>query len=310
MSVSKGIITIGQGAQKYIDMSIQLAMSIKIHSPGLSLTLVTDSKDTSLRKYFDHIVPINSDYGVGLKQKIHIYEYSPYDETIFVDADCFIVRPFEFLFDEFKNETVSAIGHKMTKGSWAGFEASEMMGKLQLKYIISLNGGVYYFKKSELGGKIFDKAAELLLQYDDLGIGTLRGQYNEEPLMSLAMSSFNQNPIDDKGKGMRTPIGITGQLKLDVLTGVCGFYKHGVWVEPAIMHFGGDCTKTYFYKRELRKIQINSLNVLPKKVTSLVVNILYNIPYAVHVFVYRVLKRLIKGTKFKMTPIIPMFRFE
>lgn len=120
MDLKRGIITIGTGAQKYIDMSIYLAMSCKLNSPGIPLALITDSKDPSLKKYFDIIIPANPDYPKGIVHKIFISDYSPFEETVFIDGDCMVVRDISNMFDWFQNSNVSAFGLVKQQGIFLG----------------------------------------------------------------------------------------------------------------------------------------------------------------------------------------------
>ncbi|HET8964388.1 MAG TPA: hypothetical protein VFM99_10835, partial [Chitinophagales bacterium] len=205
---------------------------------------------------------------------------------------------------------VSVIGRKVFEGKLFGAEIKEVKKKLHLNYMISFNGGVYYFKNTEKTKEIFNKAKELIDQYSLLGIELMRGEKNEEPLFSIAMSISNEAPVDDQGEGMYTPMGQAGVFKMDSLKGQCEFYKHGRKVSPAIMHFGGGYPEAFHYRREVCKIKLVYKYRLPKLPVSLIVNLIFNPAYTCYVFVYRILKFLLKGTKLKFKPLMPMFRFE
>ncbi len=306
----KGILTIATGAQKYIDMAINLSLSSRLKVPHIPIALVTDSKDPELHKHFNFIIPVNSEYGKGVIQKLFVNEYSPFEKTMFIDSDCLIVDSIDWLFDLFDGKKVSVIGKKKYDYILSGKTIEYLKTQIDLDYLISFNGGVYYFEKSELANKVYEKAREFVNYYDKLGFRKWRDGVADEVLMSLAMSYFRMIPIEDGGKGMRTPIAQKGQFKMDILKGYCEFYKEGEKVTPAIMHFGGDCLNTFFYKRELKKMKLAKKKILPKSVISLFVNIIYNSSYILQVFVYRVVKSILKGAKFKFTPLMPMYRFE
>jgi hypothetical protein len=306
----RGIITIAQGKKRYIDMAVNLAISLKRVCPDIPLGVITDSTDENLKKHFDYILPVNKEYGIGLVQKLHIYEYSCFDETLFIDADCLAVRSIEFLFESFKEHEISCIGHRRTVGKLFGLEASDIMNRLNIPYVIGHNGGVYYFKKGTKAKDIFDKAISMLPDYDKIGIERLRGSINEEPLLAFAMSMAGIFPVDDRGEGMRTPVGQKGVFKMDILRGYCEFYKHGEKVTPAIMHFGGGYPEAFHYRRETTKIRWVYYFKTSRTFTSFIVNTIYNPPYIVYVFLYRIIKKILKGGQLKLTPIMPMFRFE
>jgi hypothetical protein len=309
-SGENGIITIAQGKKRYIDMAVNLAISLRASSPGIPLAVITDSTDENLKKYFDFIIPINPDYGIGLIQKLRIYEYSCFEKTLFIDADCLAVRPVEFLFRLFSGHEISCIGHKRTSGKLFGLEANEIMERFSIPYVIGHNGGVYYFKKGEKARVVFEEAIRLLKEYDSIGIERLRGNINEEPLLAFAMSIHRIEPVDDKGEGMRTPVGQRGVFKIDVLKGYCEFYKYDEKVSPAIMHFGGNYPEAFHYLREVKKLHLVYYYKLSPLIAGFAVNMIYNTSYTVYVFVYRIIKKVLKGGRFSLTPIMPMFRFE
>ncbi len=306
----RGILTIAQGKQQYINMAKELAMSLNISNPGLKKALATDSDDPELKLLFDVIIPTNDSFGIGIVQKLYMFDYSPFNETLFIDVDCLVLKDINFLFEEFRNKDVSVIGRKVIEGKLFGFSVKEMQAKLNLAFVPTFNGGTYYFKKNEKALCVFEKAKEYLRQYDSLGIDRHRGKINEEPLMSLAMGIYNQEPIDDHGKGMYTPVGQSGQFRMDVLREYCEFIKNGIKVNPAIMHFGFGHTQAFHYRRETMKLKLVYYYHIPKIVSSMLVNIVYNPPYVGYVFFYRLIKTIVKRTKFKVFPLMPMFRFE
>ncbi|MBX7093193.1 MAG: hypothetical protein K1X56_00605 [Flavobacteriales bacterium] len=310
MEFNRGIITLAQGKQRYIDMAVNLAKSIRLNSPGLPIAVITDRPEAEMKKWFDYVVPVNPRHGLGLVQKVYLYDYSPFSETIFIDSDCLVVNDFSFLWDLFQGNDVSAIGEKLIDGNWAGMSVTETCDRLKLPYIVQLNGGVYYFKKNDTAAAVFSNAQKLIEAYDTIGIARLRGQVNEEPLMSLSMAQFGLSPINDNGKGMRTPVGQKGVFRMDILKGYCSFLKHNIKVEPVIMHFGGGYPEAFHYRREVLKMKIYLATRIPKFIISAFVNGFANSFYAMYVFAYRCLKFIMGKSKFKMSPLLPMFKFE
>ncbi|MCW3082670.1 MAG: hypothetical protein JWP12_36 [Bacteroidetes bacterium] len=308
--MERGILTIAQGKKQYIDLAKNLAISLSIHNPGLKKALVTDSDDPELRKLYDVVIPADNSIGIGFLQKLYICDYSPFDETMFVDVDCLCVRNIDFLWAPFAKCDVSVIGRKVSEGEQFGLSLPEMQRQLGLQYVISFNGGVYYFKKNEKAKIIFDAAKDIVKNYEKYNLVKVRGELADEPIMSLAMGLYNQEPIDDHGKGMYTPVGQSGQFKMDVLLGKCEFVKTGRVVNPAIMHFGFGHTQAFHYQREKKKLNLVHYYCFPKGLASVLINIIYNPPYVVYVFCYRAVKAVAKGVKFKLFPLMPMFRFE
>jgi hypothetical protein len=310
MSAKRGILTLAQGHQRYIDMAIRLAESIRLNSPGLPMAVVTDRPENEMKPWFDVVVEVNPQHGKGLIQKLFLYDYSPFEETIFIDADCLAVRDFSFLWDLFSDKEVSAIGECLTTGTWAGMLVEQTCANLNIPYIVQLNGGVYFFRKGNVAASVYQSAQALIERYDEIGIARLRGQINEEPLISLAMSMHAQTPVDDQGNGMRTPVGQSGVFEMDILKQFCAFQKHGIRVTPAIMHFGGGYPEAFHYRREVRKMDLHLKYKLPKPLASFLVNTGRNSVYGIYVLVYRIVKSLLGKARLKFRPALPMFKFE
>lgn len=311
MDNERGILIIAQGKERYIRMARQIAISLALSNPHILRALVTDSSDEELKKYYDIIIPIDSDSGVGYSQKLAMYKYSPFKKTMFIDVDCLVINNIDWIFQSFNNHPVSVMGKIITSGALLGTTVESLKEKVKIDYLPTFNGGVYYFEKGEKAEKVFADAIDIFYnKYDELKLWKFNEQPGDEPAMSLAMAMNNMLPIDDAGMGMYTPVGQAGVFKMDALKGYCEFYKHGEKVTPAIMHFGGGYPEAFHYKREVKKLSWVYHYKLSRSFTSFVINALYNPSYIVYVFIYRTIKKIVKGGKLKYTPVMPMFRFE
>lgn len=308
--MSRGILTIATGKQRYIDMAKTLAVSVRLNDPGLKMAIVTDSSDPELSTLFDQIIPHDPSIGTGIIQKINMYHYSPFDETLFIDADCMVVRPLGFLFDAFSSLKISVLGKKVYAGNMFGVEIDELKKQFPLEYLLSFNGGTYYFKKSDQAAKVFETVTGLARNYGQLGLNLHRGERNEESVMSIAMGMHGVEPVPDEIQGMYTPVGQQGIFRMDVLKGYCYFMKNGVKVTPAIMHFGGGYPEAFHYRREKKKLFLVYYRKFSRGTASFLVNCAYNPAYTLYVFFYRIVKKIFKGGKLKFSPAMPMFRFE
>lgn len=311
MVAEKGILIIAQGKQRYIDMAFTIAMSIKLTNPDLQLALVTDSSDDGLKKYYHYIIPIDPAYGIGFSQKMRMYQYSPFQKTMFIDVDCMIIKDINFLWEMFNGHEMSVMGKKKKSGPYIGTTIEALKNFYDFDYLPSFNGGVYYFEKSKQAERIFELAITIFeKKYDELKLWKFDGKPGDEPAMAIAMGVYGVSPVDDNKNGMYTPVGQSGVFKMDALQGVCEFYKNGEKVTPAIMHFGGGYPEAFHYRREQAKIKLVYHYKLPKPLASFFVNACYNPVYIAYVFVYRLLKSVLKRQKLKLTPVMPMFRFE
>lgn len=304
----RGIITIAQGSNKYIKMAKNLGYSLQISNPDISRTVVTDSDDKELSKLYDNVVLINKCAGIGTQQKLLIYDYSPYDETIFIDCDCLVIRDINFLWNLFSRNSVGVIGNKFYDYEHWGISVDKLKDILSLNYLLRFNGGLYYFKKDDVARHVYEVANFYLNHYKSIGIEDFRGGINEEPLMSISMSLAKVDPVDDGGKGMYTPIGIKGSLKIESLKGFCRFDKGLVTVEPSVIHFCGDFSDQFHYLREVSKIKLFLKTNFSKNIISTLINCVYNVPYALFIFTYRLYRSFLRRQSFKISPVLPVVR--
>ena|GEM_PF-2550243 len=103
----RGILLIALGAAEYADMAANLAASIRYNDPDIPIHLVHTEKSVSHLSHLhralftsfalcpaeyytrqEAVDPSSLEY---IKAKTHIYELTPFDETLFLDADMYIL---------------------------------------------------------------------------------------------------------------------------------------------------------------------------------------------------------------------------
>lgn len=95
----KGILLLALGAPEYGRMAYNMAVSIKHREPSINVALAFSGNALNhlgqydLSKHIDKLVSVPGEYvakdGVfsPFRAKLHMYELSPWDHTIFLDAD-------------------------------------------------------------------------------------------------------------------------------------------------------------------------------------------------------------------------------
>jgi hypothetical protein len=83
-----------------------------------------------------------------------------------------------------------------------------------------------------------------------------------------------------------TPIGITGPLHIDVLSGRSGFFKNGRWVAPVVLHFAADFSAEFgiagsHYRRERCKLRLTEQHGWPDDLARLAAGLRYGLECAV-----------------------------
>ena len=310
--IEKGVLLIAFGKPRYVNFAKNLSSSIRLYNSEIPIALVTDSEDTRLADYFQYIIPLDPEKGSGFSQKMYMNKYSPFQKTLFIDSDCLAVGDISFLFEWMNGQPISVLGKKVFHGSLLGTTIEEIKKKININYLPTFNGGVYYFEKGEESEKVFNLARVIFFEkYKEWGLWLFDGKPGDEPAMSIAMGHFQIEPTaDPEYKSMYTPVGQKGIFKMDILKGFCLFNKNDVWVRPTVMHFGGGYPEAFHYKREIAKLNFYSFTKISKPISSFFINLIYNTPYIIFVFLYRLIKWVSGKSKLKFSPLIPMFRFE
>jgi hypothetical protein len=275
-------MTLAYGAPRFIAMAMVLAESLRRHAPDVPRAIVTDRPRRELAELYDACVPVDRSLGGGLRQKLHLDAYAPFDQTLFVDADSLAVAPVAPLFDVFRGVPVGVVGGPVYDGQWFG-DVAAIRARLGVAGPIPrFNGGLVYLDRTPQASAIFATARELMDRYADLGFQPLHGHGpNDEPVLAFALALHGVAGVDDGGSSSYTPIGIRGPLRLDVLRGGARFDKQGVVVHPALVHFCGWRARGFHYRRERLKLRLARRTPLPPAVISRGVDAVANPPYTV-----------------------------
>lgn len=305
MNFQFGIITLAFGSSKYIEMSINLAKSLNLLNKDIPRCVVTTPKHYAyLSVHFDHVVFIDEKLNGSnsLIHKLYLYEYSPFQNTLFIDSDCLVLRELSELILLLSDHSFSNTGDEISEGEWF-MDVKSILDRYNLASLPKWNGGTYFFKKDIISRKVFDVSRSIFSKYSEIGLKSL-GQMgiNEEPIFAIACAVLGLKAIKDKHSiGMYTPLGLIGDFQIDIVTGKCVYNKNGVIVSPSIAHFCGSLSAQFHYSREVFKLRL-----LTSKYPILIIRILefvmFNAPYITYVFLKRTAKVLIgrKGVKFNI----------
>jgi hypothetical protein len=255
MEASKGIITIAIG-QKYISQAKYLAWSCILHTPHILRAVITD-KPELLADIYDIVVPYNPDYGDPFAAKTRLSLYTPFEETLYVDADSLIIHNFDSYWESLADRSFVYEGTLLYEGEWY-FDIKKTIQQLSLPWIPKFNSGMFLFRNDETAKAVFDTAFDYLANQKEknLGVDFFRGtMLPDEPFFAIALAKHGIKPADDHGRFAKSLIGAQ-KIRVNVIRGFAFFTKNGRAVFPLIVHFCGrfgrfllfwESLKLYFY---------------------------------------------------------------
>ncbi len=255
---SRGIITLAYGHERFIEQARSLAHSLQLHAPHLPRTLITDSNDPEIRDQFTDVIPYRPEYGSGVRQKLFLDRYSPYEQTLFIDSDCLALGNLQSFWSAFEGQHFGVPGFRyLQKGSTDPYlDVDHALESLHVTSIPKFNGGTYYFTRSAEAAEFFSTARNILDNWRALRLNEFRRNGpGDEAVYALSMAVHHIPPTSMGSGGMWTPVGYKGPLLLNALEGTCSFEKEGMKLTPEIIHFPGEYMYSFAYARERAKLR-------------------------------------------------------
>jgi hypothetical protein len=177
---TRGVLLLAIGHPNYGHYAHQLCISIKSVDPSIKVACAhAEGALSHVITYhkFDQLIDVPTEMinSNGLKDymkaKTHLYDLSPFDETIYIDSDVIWCpqKPIANLFNELQdvNFTMSNRGkieiEKALKGfiHWADPEQIREKFNIKSGWLINLASEFMYFKKSPPTKELFDRAKKI-----------------------------------------------------------------------------------------------------------------------------------------------------
>jgi len=287
------------GHPRYLRQAIHLGRSLIVTNPETPRAIVTDCPDhPALRRYFQHLIPLRPEWGQNTGQKTFLYDYSPFEETMFVDADCLALRPFGELWAALSVKPYGVLGHMMSEGDmW--FDIAHYCRISGQKEIPRFNGGVYYFNRSAAAESVVQRAKQILGRLDaiapklgmSLEAAVLAG---DELCLCLSLVEHQLTCVEDYH--VRRQI---GPVQLAVGKVHCDIPRHHFRCETQqgtyhsfVAHFFWNWDRGFHYQRETCKLRWIVDGHLPRGLASSLVNAAWNPGYFLFTQAYRAARRL------------------
>jgi hypothetical protein len=222
----RGFLTIASGASLYLRMGLALARSVRLRNSRAELAVVTDASPDMFSGLYDHVIRLNPEFGRGVQQKLYLDRYTPFEETIYIDADCLAYEDVDLLWGMYAGSRDSGSRVLTTWALASSHYGVSDLGKYLEVYgvtrIGNFNGGIYYFDRGTVAAKVFESARRIGAERDRVGLTPFKNSpVADEPIMTMAME-VNGVPMLpwDGGRAMSTALGDTrGLTGLDVLKG-------------------------------------------------------------------------------------------
>lgn len=151
---TRGFLTLATGRTHFLEMAADMALSLREHTT-LSVGVVTDEAlvDTArgrLGPAFDSVELLDRRFMEGRVRKYGVASASPFDEAVFIDADCIVLGPLDHLFDALDAHDVAMLGEHLGPDddeNHHGFSTRRLMDRFDLDRYLKTNSGVFAFRR-------------------------------------------------------------------------------------------------------------------------------------------------------------------
>lgn len=204
--MTNGILTIALKHPLYGRFAYNLALSIKSADPKQQVSVIADEAalahlHAGQRMMFDRIIPPPTKEAAEkpLTCKFYLNELTPYDNTLFVDADM-VFSPlcdFKQLWAEMKSVKWT-MANRGVNDPDKGISEWVDPGKLaeaygDVKQWVDLSSEWIYWKRGDLSDSIFVSAREFYAE-DKLHTRQFAGDKPDEPFFNLALNKVKHKP--------------------------------------------------------------------------------------------------------------------
>ena len=194
----KGFVTVATGKEQYYILARNLLRSYRDNCKNPVRFAVIADKENEYTKEFDDVVLLKN-ASCSWMDKMEILKVCPYDENIFIDADCLIYRDINFLWEIFKGaDDFSCFGEELPLDSQEGWFTREAEKLYQIHFITHLHGIMYFVRPGSKIDKMYSLCQKIISDYDAINFRAFNDVLADEPVFALAMAVLNFHPVERK----------------------------------------------------------------------------------------------------------------
>ena len=251
----KGFVTVATGKEQYYVLARNLLRSYRDNCTNPVRFAVISDQENEYTNEFDDVV-ILKNASCSWMDKMEILKVCPYDENIFIDADCLVYKDINFLWEIFKEaDDFSCFGKKLPLNSQEGWFTREVTEKYSIHFITHLHGIIYFVRSGSKIDQMYSLCQRIISDYHSITFSAFNNVLADEPVFALAMSVMNFCPV------VREPeyycfVPFADYIRTNYLNRTVSFQnpKDGKVRSCCIVHWGNRNTLRAQYKSESQKL--------------------------------------------------------
>ena len=248
--MTKGFITIATGDKQYYKIAANLLLSYRCFSESPCPFAIIADEENEYTALFDDVI-ITNEAKRSFLDKFLILKLCPYDETIFLDADCLAYGDLNKYWEFFKDATdFSAVGSNFdlsdNNGAWYNLDGIGEYGKL-IKYKTKIHAGVMFVRNTNKLEKLYRDYMEMCDSFDTLYFHTCPFSI-DECVLGVALPLNNMKAVEENPQLIASYPALT-TLKVDMMKRELQYSTpwHDT-VNGILLHWGTAQTRQPLYK--------------------------------------------------------------
>ncbi len=174
--MSQGAIYVVTQDQRYLNLLRASAESLKKAMPGLPITVFSQFPVEG--PHFDEVRKVEA-ASDGFYDKARLMLQSPYQQTIFIDADIYVVRPFSELFTLLDRFDCAATHEEYLNTDWFNHYPRPDIPPSYPEF----NTGILVYRRSPAMDRVFENWSKLYKEFLDINPGKAT---NDQPFFRAA----------------------------------------------------------------------------------------------------------------------------
>ncbi|MBO4848173.1 MAG: hypothetical protein J5586_03370 [Clostridia bacterium] len=251
MTATRGFVTIATGNELYYKIANNLLCSYRMNAGKYPFAVICDRKN-EYTEAFDKVIlmdhPSNS-----YMDKLRLYEFIPFEETIFIDADCLVYGNIDEWWELFETAgDFSVFGYAIedmdTKHGWFHPKGMKEFAD-RISFVPTYNGGLYYLRNTEKCAEVFRIAQYCADHYYDYEFAGF-SKPADEPVLALGMAVCGCRPLN-KQELLFAPK--PKDVTVDIVKGIAK--RRGDPHNFSLLHWSNYCTRKSLYKFEIGRMK-------------------------------------------------------
>lgn len=256
MSDSIGFFTVATGDEQYYRIAENLLHSYRYFSKDPLPFAILADRENAYTKDFDRVILLEHPTNSYL-DKLALFDYLPFEISIFVDADCLAYGDLNELLNYFQSaDDFSCFGRVLPLEDKTGWFNYEDLGDLQsrVSYCVGLHGGIYYIRKSDRSRSVFETAKQIVKDYDKYHFKGRFSTPGDEPILALSMALNGCRPVPHDTRGICCYWEHEGRMDLSVSKGRA--YIQDQDKCTLLVHWGTRFTRQYLYQKQVAELDL------------------------------------------------------